>query len=217
MASRAGGADKEDFIIHNLPLVLADSAPTWLEHLPSGWIHSWTDLRNVFVGNFQGTYLRPGNPWDLRSCRQKSDESLWAYIWHFSRQCNELPNISKVNVIRAFITRMTCKTLVHKLGQKSLRTTKELLEIAKSHASSEEAVMAIFPSAADSKRKGKWDEADGMGPSDQPNKKNKNKQRPAGDALVASADRKGAKAPVAEAPDLFDKKWNGRVPTTHTL
>ena len=55
---QAGGANDDDFIIRNIPL---------LEHLPSNAIQSWVDLREIFVGNFQGTYKRPGNPWDLKN------------------------------------------------------------------------------------------------------------------------------------------------------
>ena len=62
LACRAGGAVSDDFIIHNLPLFLADSAPTWLEHLPSNCVQSWANLKQMFVGNFQGTYTRPRNP-----------------------------------------------------------------------------------------------------------------------------------------------------------
>jgi hypothetical protein len=32
----------------------------WLEHLSRDKIHNWTDLRRVFVDNFQGTYIHPG-------------------------------------------------------------------------------------------------------------------------------------------------------------
>jgi hypothetical protein len=39
---------------------------------------------------------------------------------------------------------MHCKSLVNKLGCQKLRTTLELLEIATSHASGEEAVRAVF-------------------------------------------------------------------------
>jgi hypothetical protein len=41
-----------------------------LEHLPPGQISNWDDLVQAFASNFQGTYVRPGNSWDLRSCRQ---------------------------------------------------------------------------------------------------------------------------------------------------
>ena len=72
-------------IIRNLPLHLADSTRTRLEHLPVNEIHDWDDLVKVFVGNFQGTYVRPGNSWDLRGCRQQPDESLRDYIRRFSK------------------------------------------------------------------------------------------------------------------------------------
>ena len=48
-------------IIRNLSLHLADSMRTWFEHLPANQIHDWADLVKIFVGNFQGTYVHPGN------------------------------------------------------------------------------------------------------------------------------------------------------------
>jgi hypothetical protein len=56
-----GGATTDVVIIRNLPLHLADSARTWLEHLPPSQIHSWDDLVHTVVGNFQGTYVRLGD------------------------------------------------------------------------------------------------------------------------------------------------------------
>ena len=38
LSCQADGVDNDDFIIHNLPLFLADSAQAWLEHLPSNAI-----------------------------------------------------------------------------------------------------------------------------------------------------------------------------------
>ena len=52
-------------IIRNLPLHLADSTRTWLEYLPTSQIHDWDDLVRIFVGNFQGTYMRPTKSLDL--------------------------------------------------------------------------------------------------------------------------------------------------------
>jgi hypothetical protein len=61
LACQLGGATSDEVIIRNLPQHLADSARTWLEHLPTSQIHNWDDLVRTFVGNFQGTYVRPGN------------------------------------------------------------------------------------------------------------------------------------------------------------
>jgi hypothetical protein len=69
LACHAGGATDNLFVINNLPLYLGDSARTWPEHLPRDNIHDWTDLRRVFVRNFQGTYMRPGKQWALRNCK----------------------------------------------------------------------------------------------------------------------------------------------------
>jgi hypothetical protein len=81
-------------IIRNIPLHLTDAARTWLEHQPPGKIHNWDDLVCMFVGNFQGMYVCPGNSWDLWACTQKPGESLRDFIWHFSKHCNELPSVA---------------------------------------------------------------------------------------------------------------------------
>ena len=99
------------------PLFLSDTARAWLEHLPPGQISNWDDLVQAFAGNFQGTYVRPGNSWDLRSCRQLPGESLRDYIRRFSKQRTELPNITDSDVIGAFLAGTTCRDLVSKLGQ----------------------------------------------------------------------------------------------------
>jgi hypothetical protein len=59
LACKLGGATTDEVIICNLPLHLANSVWTWLEHLPASQIYNWDDLVCTFVGNFQGTYMRP--------------------------------------------------------------------------------------------------------------------------------------------------------------
>jgi hypothetical protein len=66
---RAGEANDDLFIIQFPPIYLADSAGAWLDHLPRNAINSWDDLREIITGNFQGTYVHPGNPWDLKGYR----------------------------------------------------------------------------------------------------------------------------------------------------
>jgi hypothetical protein len=75
-----GGTDDDNLIICNLPLFLFDAARAWLEHLPPAQISNWDNLVRAFAGNFQGTYVRPGNSWDLQSCRPQLGESLRDYI-----------------------------------------------------------------------------------------------------------------------------------------
>jgi hypothetical protein len=79
--------------------------------------------------------VRPGNSWDLRSCRQQPGESLREYIRRFSKQHTELPNITDSDVIRAFLTGTTCRDLVSKLGRKTPTKARELMDIATKFAS----------------------------------------------------------------------------------
>ena len=88
LACRAGGASDDRFIIQYLPICLGENVRTRLDFLPADSIGSWADLRKVFIGNFQGTYVRPGNSWDLKNCKQEPGESLRDYIRRFSKQCN---------------------------------------------------------------------------------------------------------------------------------
>jgi hypothetical protein len=144
LACQLGGTDDDNLIIHYLPLFLSDAARAWLEHLPPTQISDWDDLVKAFTGNFQGTYMRPGNSWDLRSYHQQAGESLRGYIQWFSKQRTELPNITDSDVIGAFLAGTTCRDLVRKLGRKTPTKASELMDIATKFASGQEAVEAIF-------------------------------------------------------------------------
>jgi hypothetical protein len=144
LACQLGGATTDEVIIRNLPLHLADSARTWLEHLPTSQIHNWDDLVCTFVGNFQATYVRPGNSWDLCACTQKPGESLRDFIRRFSKRCTELPSVAQSEIMHAFLEGKTCRDLVRELGRSPPVDSNELFDITTSFASGEEAVGAIF-------------------------------------------------------------------------
>jgi hypothetical protein len=144
LACQLGRVTTDEVIIRNLPLHLADSARTWLEHLLASQIHNWDDLVRTFVGNFQGTYVRPENSWDLCVCTQKPGESLRDFIRCFSKRCTELPSIAQSEIVHAFLEGTICRDLVRELGCSTPVDSNELFDIATSFASGEEAVGAIF-------------------------------------------------------------------------
>ena len=104
-------------------------------------------------------------------------------------------------MIGAFLSGTTCESLVHKLGRRGPWTTKELLDIATSHALGEEAVEAIFDR---SDGKARWDEAADEGTSDRPAKR-KNKKQWRDNSLVAAVDCKGGQKPKEGTPNHFEK------------
>jgi hypothetical protein len=139
----------------------------------------------VFEGNFKGTYMRPGNSWDLRSCKQKPGESLQDYIRRFSRQRTELPNITDSDVIMAFLSGTTCKELVRELGHNTPLTANGLMDIITNFAAGEEVVGAIFGSDQD---KGKQKVDDPVGSSWGSKRNNRKKKKNQQGKLEAPTD-----------------------------
>jgi hypothetical protein len=219
-----GGADDDNLIIRNLPLFLSDAARAWLECLPPAQISDWDDLVKAFAGNFQGTYVRPGNSWDLRSCRQQPGESLREYIQRFSKQRTELPNITDSDVIGAFLVGTTCRDLVSKLGRKTPTKASELMDIATKFASGQEAVEAIFRKDKQPQGEPKEDasEASAQHGVKKKAKKKAQAKRNATDAnLIAAAEHKNPRKPPGGA-STFNKMLKEpcpyhQGPVKHTL
>jgi hypothetical protein len=96
------------------------------------------------MGNFQGTYVRPGRSWDLRACTQKPGESLRDFIRRFSKRCTELPSVAQSEIVHAFFEGTRCRDAVRELGRSPQVDSNELFNISTSLAAGEEAVGAIF-------------------------------------------------------------------------
>jgi hypothetical protein len=168
--------------------------------------------------------VRPGNSWDLRSCRQQPGESLRDYIRQFSKQRTELPNITDLDVIGVFLAGTTCRDLVSKLVRKTPTRANELMDIATKFATGQEAVEAIL-------RKDK--QPQGRQPEDVPEasaqhdtkKKGKKKSQAKCDAadidLVTAVEHRNPRKPLGGA-NLFDKMLKESCPyhqglVKHTL
>jgi hypothetical protein len=223
LACHAGGATDDLFVIKNLPLYLGDSASTWLEHLPRDKINDSTDLRRVFVGYFQGTYMRPGKQWELRNCKQQPGESLCEYIRRFSKRCTELPGATDNDAILMFQIGTTCTSLMHRLGRCMPCMTRELLDITSNHADGEEMVAATLNTP-----QGKGKQVVDHGEETSSHfKKKKNHKRRRDDNFVAAVERKvsrpkGNQAKPAPYRDHFEKLLDvscphHEVPVKHTL
>jgi hypothetical protein len=185
------------------------------------------------VGNFQGTYVRPGNSWDLRSCTQKPGESLRDFIRRFRKRCTELPSVAQSEIVHAFLEGMTCRDLVRELGRSPPVDSNELFDIATSFASGEEAVGAIF----DGKKGKHADDASAEGSKSkeppQKHQRGKNGKKPrrkvrtqernddGNEALAVDPARRGPRA-APRGPDMFDDMLKKpcsyhKTPANHTL
>jgi hypothetical protein len=168
--------------------------------------------------------VRPGNSWDLRSCRQQPGESLQDYIRRFSKQRTELPNITDSDVIGAFLAGTTCRDLVSKLGRTTPTRASELMDIATKFASDQEAVEAIFWKDKQPQGRQLEDvlEASAQHGTKKKGKKKSQAKHDAADAdLVAAAEHRIPQKPPARA-NLFDKMLKESCPyhqgpVKHTL
>nr|AAV43832.1 putative polyprotein [Oryza sativa Japonica Group] len=93
----------------------------WLMTQPPDSIHSWEDLCQQFITNFQGTYPRPGEEADLHAIQRKDDESLRSYIQRFCQNG----------------VRHNC--MLEKIASKEPKTIAEHFELADKVARKEEA------------------------------------------------------------------------------
>jgi hypothetical protein len=168
--------------------------------------------------------VRPGNSWDLRSCRQQPGESLQEYILRFSKQHTELPNVTDSDVIGAFLAGTTCRDLVSKLVRKTPTCASKLMDIATKFASGQEAVEAIFRKDKQPHVEPKID-APEVSAQQGMKKKAKNKSRAKRDAadanLVAAAEHRNPRKPPGGV-GAFDKMLKEpcpyhQGPVKHTL
>ena len=74
----------------------------------------------------------------------RSPASLYGITSVCSPNDANFPNVVDADVISAFLSETTYESLIHKLGCLKRRTTHDLLDVATNHASSEEAVGAVF-------------------------------------------------------------------------
>ncbi|GJN28213.1 hypothetical protein PR202_gb16311 [Eleusine coracana subsp. coracana] len=100
-----------------LHVCLAPVARTWLTNLPDSSISSWADLCRQFVANFQATFDRPGNHWELSRIKQRDREPLRDYIQRFCRVKNTIPNISDAQVVAVFQAGLRDDDLIKKIGR----------------------------------------------------------------------------------------------------
>ena len=112
----------------------------------------------------------------------------------FSKQCTELPSVTHVKVINAFLEGTTCKNLVHELARSRPVNTNELFDAATNYAAGEEAVGAIFDDKS-SKRK---DDAPAEGSNVKPNAPKKQKRGRKGKKPVPPNQRGSGQAEDSE-------------------
>jgi mevalonate kinase len=116
--------------MQSIQVHLSGAARSWMTKLPEGSIDSWKNFENLYVQNFKSTCKKRASIEQLRTCTQKSGESMRAYIQRWSLIKNSAEHVSDERAIDAFIEGIRRKDLVEELGRANPRTVAELMETA---------------------------------------------------------------------------------------
>jgi hypothetical protein len=124
-----------------LPVCLSSSARMWLIGLPSGTVHSWTPLCQLFNSNFRATCTHTGMEWDLASVVQKKGESLREFIQCFCNKRNLISEVDDKSISMFFKKRLRDSSLIRKQAMKNPRMSEQMLPITIKYSLAEEATL----------------------------------------------------------------------------
>jgi len=122
-------------------MALESATLTWLESLRHDSIHSWEDLKKLFIDNFQGSIHRH----DLRLCKQERGEALRSYIKRFFDMRATITNIADDDVIDCFQYGLATQQLYWDFGRNRPRSVVALRDMMLGWADQEELEHNRFP------------------------------------------------------------------------
>jgi hypothetical protein len=102
-----------DHMAAYFPLVMGDAPSYWLNNLLVGSIMSWADLSQAFTSNFQATYNRPGNTFNLRRVTTKAGKRLQDYTNRFFENRNTCVGVRDRKVFEKIHESGTTKVTPH--------------------------------------------------------------------------------------------------------
>jgi hypothetical protein len=126
------------------PLVMGDTPSLWLNNLPAGSITSWADLSQAFTSNFQATYNRPGNAFNLGRVTMKPSERLRDYTNRFFENCNTCVGIRDDQVIDSHKKGLRDHKVFEKIHESGATKVAPLMEVANKLIDTEEALVNQF-------------------------------------------------------------------------
>jgi hypothetical protein len=139
-----------DHMAAYFPLVMGDAPSLWLNNLLAGNITSWADLSHAFTSNFQVTYNRPGNAFNLRRVTMKTNERLGDYTNRFFENRNTCVSVRDDQVVDSYKKGVKDRKIFEKIHESSATTVETLMEVVKKLIDTDEALVNQFDS--DTKR-----------------------------------------------------------------
>jgi hypothetical protein len=136
--------DNFDHMVAYFPLVMGDAPSLWLNNLPSGCITSWVDLSQAFTSNFQTTYNRPGNAFNLGRVTMKPGERLRDYTNRFFENRNTCVGVRDDQVVDSYKKGLRDCKVFKKIHESGAAAVALLMEVVNKLIDTEEALVNQF-------------------------------------------------------------------------
>jgi hypothetical protein len=111
-------------------VALSGPVRNWLMNLTPGSIYSWEELCAWFTTNFTNAYQWHGVEAHLHAVRKEPEETLWAFISHFTKVRGTIPRISDASIIIAFRQGVRDEKMLEKLATHGVETITTLFALA---------------------------------------------------------------------------------------
>jgi hypothetical protein len=133
-----------DHMAAYFPLVMGDTPSLWLNNLPAGSITSWADLSQAFTSNFQATYNRPGNTFNLGRVTMKPDERLRDYTNQFFENRNTCVGVRDDQVVKSYKKGLRDRKVFEKIHESGATKVTPVREVVNKLINIEEALVNQF-------------------------------------------------------------------------
>jgi hypothetical protein len=130
-----------DHMAAYFPLVMGDAPSLWLNNLPTGSITSWADLSQAFTSNFQATYNRPRNAFNLGRVIMKAVERLRDYINRFFENRNTCVDVRDDQVVDSYKKGLRDSKVSEKIYKSGAMKVAPLMEVVNKLIDTEEALV----------------------------------------------------------------------------
>jgi hypothetical protein len=126
------------------PLVMGDAPSLCLNNHPVGSVTSWANLSQAFTSNFQATYNRPGNAFNLRRVTMKVGEQLRDYTNRFFENRNTCVGVRDDQVVDSYKKGLRDHKVFEKIHESGATKVAPLMEVVKKLIDIEEALVNQF-------------------------------------------------------------------------
>jgi hypothetical protein len=140
VAVKASGGNFDHMVAY-FPLVMGDTPSLWLNNLPSGCITSWAELSQAFTSNFQATYNRPGNAFNLGRVTMKPGERLRDYTNRFFKNRNTCVGVRDDQVVNSYKKGLRDRKVFEKIHEYDAAAVAPLMEVVNKLIDTKEALV----------------------------------------------------------------------------